>query len=198
MRLIGKAGWRDGPLALRDLAQAMSMTNPVNIGITSGLLWFTLCFRFRFLVLLMLVDSTKENQEFSFPETEEFNFPRKTYFIFRKRYISIPRRCSVPGKKEQFNLPGIACLISRKYKFQSPENWSIVISWKWHISISLEWHISIYRKWNISISWVRQILISWKLKYFTIPKMRYFNLPKMTHFNLSTTKYFNLLKTEVL
>ena len=59
---------------------------------------------------------------FSFPENVTFQFPENVMFN--------------PPKKEHFNLSKIASLISRKDKFQSPENWSIVISRKWHISIS--------------------------------------------------------------
>ena len=66
----------------------------------------------------MRVISAEGNEEFSFPETGQFNF-----FIPRKRYISIPENVMFnPPKKEHFNLSKIASLISRKDKFQSPEN----------------------------------------------------------------------------
>ena len=104
---------------------------------------------------------------FSFPENVTFQFPENDMFN--------------PPKKEHFNLPKMACLISRKDKFQSPENWSIVISRKWHISISRKWHISISRE--------RHISISQKLKYYNFPKMTYFNLPKIVWLNLQKLKH---------
>ena len=58
----------------------------------------------------------------SFTENVTFQFPEKVMF-------------NTP-KKEHFNFSKIAKLISRKDKFQSPENWNIVISQKEHISIS--------------------------------------------------------------
>ena len=112
---------------------------------------------------------------FSFPENVIFQFPENDTFN--------------PPKKEHFNLPKMACLISRKDKFQSPENWSIVISRKWHISISRKWHISISRE--------RHISISQKLKYYNFPKMTYFNLPKKNILQQTTchkSQYFFTLE----
>ena len=188
------------------------MTNPVNIG-TSGVLWFTLCFRFRFSLLLIRVISAEVNEKFSFPETGQFKcfIPQNVTFQFPENVMFSPRN---------FNFWKITSLISRKDKFQSPENWisrkwhisisendtiqspenetfqspeddkfqtpengSILISWKWDISITRKWHFWVCRKWHISISSERHISISRKRKYCNFPEMTYFNLPKMTHFN---------------
>ena len=76
--------------------------------------------------------SAEENEGFSFPETEQFNF-----FISQKRYISVLQKWHIESpEKEYFNLQKMACLMSRKDKFQYPENWNIVISRKLNISIS--------------------------------------------------------------
>ena len=106
----------------------------------------------------MHVISAEENERFSFPETGQFNF-----FISRKTLHFNP------PKKGHFNLSKTASLFSRKDKFQSPENRSIVISRKLP-----------------------------KMIHLNLPKMIHFNLPKMTHFNLLRTTHFNLPKTEVL
>ena len=198
------------------------MTNPVNIGSTSGVLWFFFCFRFRFVVLLARVISAEDNEGFSFPETGQFNF-----FISRKRYISVPRKCHIQSPpKKHFNLSKIASLISRKDKFQSPENRNIVISQKWHISISendtiqspkngtfqspehdkfqspenwsilisRKWDISISRKLHISISRKWHIWISWERQILISRKLKYYNFPQMTYFNLPNMTHFDLPK----
>ena len=80
------------------------------------------------------------------------------FFISRKRYILIPRKWHVQSpEKEHFNPPKMACLISRKNRFQSPENWSIVISRK-------------LKYFNIP-----------KMRHFKFLKIVRLNLPKLKH-----------------
>ena len=93
------------------------MTNLVNIGSTSGVVSFTFCFRFRSAVVLMRVISAEENEGFSFPETGQFNFFNENVTLQFPENVMFN-----PPKKEHFNLSKTASLISRRDKFQSPED----------------------------------------------------------------------------
>ena len=91
---------------------------------------FVLGLDFQFFLWAWSLPKKMKDSVFQKLDSSIFSFPEKVTFQFPK--IS----CSTPPKKEHFNLSKIASLIFRKNKFQSPENWSIVISRNWYISIS--------------------------------------------------------------